>query len=66
MTTGDSIRAMSDDDLADFLALIYASIEMQIARNGKRTDEVIAQIGAEVHKEMKAYWLEELKKETDG
>lgn len=66
MTIADRIRAMSDDDLADFIALIYASVEMQIARNGRRTDAAIAEIGAEVHKEMKAYWQNELKKETDG
>lgn len=66
MTIADRIRAMSDDDLADFIALIYASVEMQIARNGKRTDATIAGIGAGVHKEMKAYWQNELKKETDG
>ena len=66
MTIADRIRAMSDDDLADFIALIYASIEMQIARNGKRTDATIAGIGEEVHKAMRAYWQNELKKESDG
>ena len=65
MTIADRIRAMSDDDLADFIAAIYASIEMQIARNRKHTDAMIAGIGEEVHKEMKAYWQNELKKESD-
>lgn len=63
MTIADRIRAMSDEDLADFIALIYTSVEMQIARDGKRTDAAIAEIGAVVHKEMKAYWQNELKKE---
>ena len=64
MTIAERIRAMSDDDLADFIAVIYASVEMQTARNGKRTDATIAEIGAVVHKEMKDYWQNELKKET--
>ena len=54
-------RAILHSDLNSF----YASVEMQIARNGKRTDAAIAEIGAEVHKEMKAYWQNELKKEID-